>query len=192
MQLMSAEGEALHFRRMLDDGGIDTGVLRRLSTHLFAAKAVRLALDGEPMKARSVMDAELARSHDLAAQPREAFIRSLQAEFGMDACIRQLNYMGYRLAGVDRPEKVEVLGDRPCIRLDDRVIFRDRPQLVRDVFAVLTGATQTSEATLRQVSQWVGIDHEPGVLTLHREDGRMVESGNYPGYAIDHHTLPAP
>lgn len=158
----------------LGQDSIPDSAFRDIARTLSIAKAVRLAV-GEPLKARHAIEAELARGRELAAMERPALIRELVHEFGADACVRALSQLGHAPPGIELPDRVRQLGDQASIRWDGCEIYRDRPQLVRQIYDVLAAIDPSSEATRLDVARLIGLGEGGGHLSLHREDGEQVE-----------------
>ncbi len=159
----------------LGHASVPDSAFREIAKTLAAAKAVRMALSGEPLHARHAIEAELSRGRELAQMDRPTLIHELVQEFGIDQCVRALAHLGHAPPGVELPERVRQLGEQASLQWDGREIYRERPHLVRHVYDVLAAIDPVSEATRQDVARLIGLDEGGGRLSLHREDGAQVE-----------------
>lgn len=179
----SRQLEERHLEQMLDHGGVGTPALRRAAIHLFVADTVKAMVKGpaSPLHARRLLDDAVSQSRQVTSQDRRQMIHALHARFGMEALVRQLNYLGERMQGVELPAEVAALGHRPSIRLDGRTVFEGRASVVKDMYEALAGREGTSDAVVRHVALWCGIERMTGTLSLHRDDGETVASTPFAG-----------
>ncbi|TAL63615.1 MAG: hypothetical protein EPN79_15780 [Burkholderiaceae bacterium] len=174
MHPLSADAEVRHLTDLIDAAGVSDAGMRSLVTQLFAGRAIKQTHDGNPLNARKVLDAELLQARTLLKGPTDRIARELCEQFGLDACVRQLRYLGHRLPGVELPDRIQRLGNDPHIRLDGQEILRDRAPLIHDVYEVLSGARPVSDNTLLAVFRMIGIDDPSGVVSLHGDGGQEL------------------